>query len=134
MVDKDTQDLVKATSSGVAEGTARAFLDTVFGFVVELGDMARDTVRYRRWRRQLKIAARAQAYLEEQGIPAGEVSLKTLVPLLELSSLEDPDDDDMVDRWAALLANAAGTERGTRVLPSFPRILGELSPEEALIS
>ena len=35
----------------------------------------------------------------------------------------------MAERWAALLANAAAD--GGRVHPSYPRILSELSPQEA---
>lgn len=39
----------------------------------------------------------------QQQIPK-PVSTKFLVPLLEKASLEDPDDNDMIERWAALLA------------------------------
>jgi hypothetical protein len=41
------------------------------------------------------------------------------VPLLEFAGLEVEDDEDMVERWANLLANAA-TESPTQVPPSYP--------------
>jgi hypothetical protein len=46
------------------------------------------------------------------------------VPLLELGSLEAEDDEEMHERWAALLANAAIADEGVeQVPPSFPEIL-----------
>ena len=80
---------------------------------------------------QLKLAKKATAFLREMGANPRAVPLKTLVPLVELSSLEEEWDDEMVDRWAALLANASLDPK--RVPPSFPRILSELSSNEARI-
>jgi hypothetical protein len=84
-----------------------------------------------RWQVQLKILDKAKAILSARGLEPQSVPLKVLVPLLEQASLEDEADDEMVVRWAALLANAAGG--GSRVLPSFPAILAQLSSEEARI-
>jgi abortive infection alpha-like protein len=56
------------------------------------------------------------------------------VPLLEYASLEDEADEEMADRWAALLANAAaGNQFGAEVIPSFPAILAQLSAQEVRI-
>jgi Abortive infection alpha len=132
-VDKDTQDLVKAASQGVAQGTTEAFLLALFGPAVEAMAIFTDKVRLLRWKRQVKMLARAHAHLRAQGISPNAVSLKVLVPLLDYASLEDEEDDAMIERWAALLANAAAGTDGASLLPSFPRILAELSPEEALI-
>jgi len=76
----------------------------------------------------------AEGFLAARGIDPQHVPAKILFPLLDYGSREDPDDAEMVTRWAALLANAAaGDGAGAAVLPSFPRILSELSPEEAAI-
>jgi hypothetical protein len=133
-VDQDSKELAEVSSKAVAEGVTTAFLQTILGPLVEVGDLARDQIRYIRWKVQVKMFKRANEFLDENGIPTQQVSMKLLLPLVELSSLEDEDDDEMVDRWAALLANAAaGPNRGATVLPSFPRILAELSPQEAAI-
>ena len=51
---------------------------------------------------------------------------------------DDPDEAsdpvaaaEMHERWAALLANAAMGDAGAEVLPTFPHILNELTPDEA---
>jgi hypothetical protein len=133
-VDEESKELVKATAEGVAAGATSQFLDKLLGPVVEGGEMLRDRVRLRRWKAEVKMLAKAQAFLDDRGIDPSRVPAKILFPLLDYASLEDEEDEVMLDRWAALLANAAaGTERGVTVLPSFPRILSELSPEEAAI-
>lgn len=132
-MDPETTDMVKATSAGISEGVARAFFERVAGFAVEASEWAKDAVRFRRWKTQVMILEKAHAFLDERGVDPATVSLKTLAPLLDIGSLEDPADEEMIARWAALLANASAGTRGAEVLPSFPRILGELSPQEALI-
>lgn len=89
-------------------------------------------MRWRRFKTQVKILEKAQAMLDAANLSGHAVPAKTLVPLLELCSLEKEDDDEMQTRWAALLANAATEEQpGSIVLPSFSQILSELSPLEA---
>lgn len=132
-MDPESKELMKAAAVGTAEGATRAFLDRVCGPLVELSEMGRDAIRLMRWKRQVTIFARAEAFLEQSGLPAHTVPPKTLFPLLEFSSLEDDADEAMASRWAALLANAAAGDRGAAVLPSFPRILAELSSDEARI-
>jgi hypothetical protein len=56
------------------------------------------------------------------------VPLKTLLPLLEYASLEQ--EDDLQEKWAALLANASASGP-ILVLPGFSDILKQLSPQEA---
>jgi hypothetical protein len=133
-MDEESKELVKATAEGVAAGVTDQFLDKLLGPVVEGGEMLRDRVRSRRWKAEVKMLEKARAFLDDRGIDPSRVPVKILFPLLEYASLEDEEDEIMLGRWAALLANAAaGTERGATVLPSFPRILSELSPEEAVI-
>ena len=54
------------------------------------------------------------------------VKLNILVPILQYSSLEN--DNELVSKWSGLLASAAA---GQSVHPSYPKILAELTPEEA---
>jgi hypothetical protein len=125
---------MEVSTKALAEGSTKAFLDTVFGPAVEIGELARDQIRFIRWKTQVKMFQRAHAFLEKRRIPANRVSMKLLLPLLELSSLEDEDDEEMIERWAGLLANAAaGAGRAATVVPSFPRVLAELSSQEAAI-
>jgi hypothetical protein len=133
-MDEESLEVVKASAEGLAEGTARAFLETLFGAGVEAGEYLRDAVRYRRWRYQVKLLMKTRRFLEDQGIEPQAVPLKVLIPLLDYASLEEDDDESMSDRWAALLANAAAGDDGpARVLPGFPRILGELSAQDAAL-
>jgi len=76
---------------------------------------------------------KAQALLDERGIDVQPVALKYLVPWFDGASLEDENDDDMVLRWATLLANAAAGEHGSEVSPSYIAILRELTPPEAAL-
>jgi hypothetical protein len=76
---------------------------------------------------------KAQAFLDARGIEPGAVPLKVLAPLLQAASFEDENDDDMIARWAALLANAAAGDEGASVPPAFPAILAQLVPIEAVI-
>jgi hypothetical protein len=94
----------------------------------ELDEWIADWIRGRRFRTQLKILERALDAIERASLNADVVPAKTLVPLLEHGGLEE-EDDDMVDRWANLLANAATDPSRSHV--AFPAILAQLEPPEA---
>jgi Abortive infection alpha len=51
-----------------------------------------------------------------------------VIPLLEAASLQD--DDELIERWAGLLANATDPA-GSPVEPGFPDVLRQLSPVDA---
>ena len=72
------------------------------------------------------VLSRAQEMLRDAGIKPKSVPIKTVVPLLQYSSMEE--DNDLRAMWAALLANAASTG----VHPSFPGILSKLSRNDAV--
>ena len=99
--------------------------------IEELGLLIGDQVRSYRFRKQIQILTKARDILEKAGIDPRQVSLKTLVPILEHGSLEE--EESMVDRWASLLANAADPTATVKVEPSFTEILKQLSPREAQI-
>jgi hypothetical protein len=96
----------------------------------ELGGLLADKIRYRRWRNQIQILKRATEYAQDAGIDPQTVDLKVLTPLLEQAANEE--DEQMADRWAALLANAASAD-STEVSPSFPNVLARLSPMDAKV-
>jgi hypothetical protein len=99
--------------------------------IEEAGGIIQDTVKSWRVKNQVNIALKAQKYFERKGLDPKKVPLKILVPLLENGSLED--DENMQDKWAALLASAAHPEMGDYITPNYPAILKELSPKEVLI-
>lgn len=98
----------------------------------EVGAWFADHIRLRRFKSQLKILAKAQKYAAEADFDPKVVKMNVLVPLLEAGSLEE--DEAMADRWAALLANAAGNKSDSPgVPPSFPEVLRQLAPKDAAI-
>jgi len=110
----------------------RRFLEKIVGPPLEeLGGLLADQVRFFRFKKQVQILEKAQKILLDRGVNPRKVSLKTLVPILEEGSLEE--DESMNDRWASLLATAADPSSTISVQPSFPEVLKELSPKEALI-
>jgi hypothetical protein len=74
---------------------------------------------------------KVQDMLLKAGTEVRAVPLRTLLPLLEGAALED--DDGLSDKWAGLLASAASSVQGDLTHPSFPRILSEMAPREAII-
>ncbi len=87
-----------------------------------------DIIRGRRARTQVKVLSKTAEALREAGLSPRVVPARTLVPLLEFAGLEDEDDEEMVSRWANLLANASADEDQP---PSFPHILRQLSGRQA---
>jgi hypothetical protein len=96
---------------------------------IEISELIAEQIRAWRFKREIKHVTKAMKQLEDAGMEPKAVPMRTLAPLIEGGSLEE--DDPMVDRWASLLANAAGG--ATTVPPSFPGILKELEPIEALM-
>lgn len=92
----------------------------------ELGQYIGDRIRFLRFRNSLRVLRRARTLLAESGLEPQPVPPKVLVPILEGAGLES--DDDLLEAWAQLLAAAAA---GRVVLPSFPRILEQLTPLDA---
>ena len=88
-----------------------------------------DIVRGRRALTQIKVLTKTAAALEEAGLSPGVVPNKILVPLLEFAGLEAEDDEEMLDRWANLLASAATTLDRRHV--AYPEVLRQLESIEA---
>lgn len=77
-----------------------------------------------------QAAGEGRQVRRKRGIDPEEVPVKTLFPLLEKASLEDPADDDMIERWANLLTASADATAG-EVPPTFAEILGQLTRGQA---
>lgn len=104
---------------------------TLFGPAAnEVGEMFADKVRYRRMKNQVVIFNKTVDLLEKNNLKARELNLKTLVPLLEQSSIEE--NDLLQDKWANLIANIASSpESGLE--PKLIKTLSNLSALEAQV-
>ena len=75
--------------------------------------------------------SKAKKKFDEAGISPEKVPVKTLLPLLDAGSLEE--DDQMLDRWANLLAAAANPEANGAFDVGYIEVLRQLSPTQALV-
>jgi hypothetical protein len=53
-VDQESKEMMEVAGKALAEGSTRAFLETIFGPAVELGEYLRDQVRYIRVKGQIR--------------------------------------------------------------------------------
>lgn len=110
----------------------KKFLEKLAGPAAEeIGLMLQDQVKLYRFKNQLRILEKAKQYLDEKKISPKSIPLRTLIPLLDGSSLED--DDYLVEKWAALITNAASGTTNNENHPSYSKILIELSPIDAVL-
>nr|WP_225738110.1 Abi-alpha family protein [Flavobacterium sp. PL002] len=94
--------------------------------IKEFGEIFADNVRFRRLKNQIKILNKTRVLLDRNGLEARELNLKTIVPLIEKTSVEE--DELLQDKWANLIANIATTaENGLE-----PRLIGTLSSLSSL--
>jgi hypothetical protein len=106
------------------------FLGTSLGEAeIEVAGWLGDFMRTRRLRAVVKTIGKTQKLLEEAGLEARSIPLKTLSPLLEGASYEDESDDDMIQMWANLLAQAAAGRED--LPPGYIQALRELTPQQA---
>jgi hypothetical protein len=91
----------------------------------EFGLTLKDHVRVFRLKRQIRLFKRVEEMLAEAKMEPGRVPFKLLLPMVENASIEE--NNELQDRWAAMLANAAVNRD---VHPSFPEILKQLSEKE----
>jgi hypothetical protein len=121
-------ELLAAANNPEVSQAARAVLSEVTGDVHHLRGMVSDQFGYWRLKRLNRLAEKA-GELAGADMRLSPIALRTLVPLLDAGTIEE--DDDMQDRWAALLASAG--LRPDAIPPSFVEILRALSPEEAQV-
>jgi hypothetical protein len=106
-------------------------LTTLFGEgFKEIGGIFGDKMRLVRLKNQISILNQASQIMDKSGLKAHQINLKTLVPLLEKSSLEE--DEKLQRKWANLIANISSSlENG--IEPRLINTLSNLSAIEALI-
>lgn len=129
-MENDLTGLGKLAES-IEKGT-REFRQLTYDFlappVKEAGQLIADKIKFYRFTNSIQAMKKAMEMIKAANVHQNSVNLKIFMPLIEACSLEE--DDDMVSKWAGLLASAAS---GGMVLPSFIRILSDLSPDEARI-
>jgi hypothetical protein len=125
----DDDKLVKAGFEAILKPVADLIEKLAGPAEEELGFAARDHVRVFRLKRQLRLLQRTKEMLEEAGTEPNRVPLKILAPVIESASLEE--DNDLQDKWAALLANAATATQG--IHPAYIEILKQLRSREVLV-
>ncbi len=109
-----------------------AFLGQLLGpSVDESGQLIADKIRFRRFRNQVKILLRSEEILDQAGLKTREISLQTLVPLIEKASLEE--DPSLQEIWARLLSKAATSEARSGLHRLCVHIVASISPPEALV-
>ena len=93
----------------------------------ELGLLMADRILQYRFKNQVKGLQKAVKIVEENKLKVKEIPIKVLFPLLEGMSLED--DDVLLDKWAAMLANMADSRTNfeNHVLPY---VLSQISKSE----
>jgi hypothetical protein len=87
-----------------------------------------DHIRLQREEVAIEIARRARERLAIEQSEIRPVESKILIPLIEKASLEDIKNDEMIDRWSALLASAS---KSSDVEPRYVQILSELTSRQA---
>jgi Abortive infection alpha len=117
----------------VTRAKAGAWLDLISP-ITEWAGLKGDALKFKRHLLRiqqedslLRVAQEVRKKLAGQ-TATRQVPRKILIPALEKASLEDADDDVMVDRWANLLASAA---TDVKVQPRFVGILEEMSGRQA---
>lgn len=113
-------------------------IDSVSGFLVKLagssieeaGLMFGDKVKLRRLRNQIKIFSEAKKIAEDNNISIKQINLKTLVPLLEFSSLEE--DETLQQKWSNLIVNFSNSNEKYES-SIFPFILNQLTSSDILL-
>jgi hypothetical protein len=110
---------------------ADKFMTTIFGPAAkEIGELFADKIRYKRLKNQIDIFNKAIVILEKNKLNARQLNLKTLVPLIEKSSLED--NELLQEKWANLIANIS-TSPETGLEPKLIKTLSNLSSLEAQV-
>lgn len=129
MASGEELELAKAGIEQLGE-TGREMIRLVSGSSAasEVGGLLADQFRFQRFKRQLKLIKKAEKLIDEAGLSPQAIPLKILAPLIAWGSLED--DEEMISRWANLLASAGSTATlGFHVV--YPELLRQLEPCEA---
>ena len=132
---KATQEVAKATGKAIDAGRELGGFIAKYtgGPLAQAMGIVEDRLKYMRWERQIRLMDRANTFLRDRGLdaPNRNIPLQTAIPLLESASLAE--NDELQDRWAMLLANAADINSKTEVRRAFVSILDDLTALDALV-
>jgi len=103
------------------------FINKIIPFE-QIGGLINDQIGYLRLKNLVAIIKKTEKILKEKNIQPKDIKLKTLLPLLNYSSLEE--DENLRDKWAALLKNALDPDRSKYIKPIYSEILKDLTPLE----
>lgn len=92
----------------------------------ELGEFARDEISSLRLKRWISRVADLKVLLDQENIDPQAIPHKLLVSIRNRASLEE--DPSLQEKWVRLLASATS---GKEIHPSFPRLLADLSADDA---
>jgi len=107
------------------------FVEKLFGSSLEeTGLIFSDRIRLLRLKNQIKILSRTEEICKKNNISINQINLKTLVPLLEYSSLEE--DETLQEKWSNLLVNIIDSEKKYES-SIFPYILNQLTSNEVKV-
>lgn len=140
MTDSDPASEAAKAAQAIAKASEKA-LDTaqiaggflgkyIRGPLDQVSGMLEDQLRFTRWERRVRLMTRAQEIAEQACIPLtpDHIPLNVAVPLLLDGSLEE--DDDLQDRYARLLVNAANKKCNVQVRRMHGDILSQLGSLE----
>jgi hypothetical protein len=120
--------LAKGTVQGLTAPLSELFLKLLGPGAEEAGLAIKDEIQLRRAKRRRRLLERSHEMFQVIHKEPEPIPLKLLLPIMENGSLEE--NDELQDRWAALLVNSSGTNM---VLPGATDILKQLSPYEVLL-
>lgn len=105
-----------------------SFFATAMGESIEAtSGMLADTLKYKRWERQIRLVEKAQQFLSEKGLTEKyrTISPKLALPIIQNASFED--DDFMHTIWARLLARSMDPAEPTS-RAGYSGIIKQLEP------
>lgn len=118
---------VKVDVPAAVTEAATSFTLRLLGPLADVSDLLSDRIRFFRWKTSIKTLAKAKEFADKHGFEPKQIPLKQLVPLVEGASLED-EDSELIDKWAALIANASNDPEHKYVF--FAQILSSLDASE----
>lgn len=132
MVDDELVKIIGKGTDAVRE-LGRFIAPLIKGSLEQGMGIVEDKLTYVRAERAARLRVNYDIKMKEIGLqkPTREIPLKFAIPLIQSASLED--DDELQDRWAALLVNAANENSDVEPKRVYISILEQISPLEALI-
>jgi hypothetical protein len=111
-----------------------SFLNTVFGAgFTQIGGAFSDWAHVYRYEQAIKLAEKVRRIHQNRAIEGSTIAIppRLAIPLLQQATLED--DEQLLDMWAALIANATDPNRPVEARRSYSGLLSSMEPLDALV-